>query len=373
MLTVKEIPTNGYEKVLEVKDPSSGLHCFIAVHNTHLGPALGGARIFPYSTREEALSDVLRLAKGMTYKSALVEDGLGGGKGVIIADPRKDKTEALLMAFGEAVNLLQGKYITAEDVGTNTEDMVIIRRVSPYVSALPTEQSSGDPSRFTAWGIFQGLRAVAQKLWGSSNLRGKRVLVQGIGSVGKRLTHLLFWEGAELILSDIDSKKVQALAFKDGATQVPPDKVFDVECDIFSPCALGGILNEKTIPLLKCKAVAGAANNQLLTEEDGERLRKRGIIYAPDFVINAGGIINAAAEFEPGGYNPQVSRDRVNRIYDTLSEIFAMGEKEGKSTNEVANELAEYKLKMGIGMRKTPIIFPKMLLTREKLINQIDG
>jgi leucine dehydrogenase len=357
MLTVNEIPTKGYEKVLEIIDPQVGLHGFIAVHNTQLGPALGGTRIFPYKTREDALSDVLRLAKGMTYKSALIEDGLGGGKSVIIADPNKDKTEKLLMAFGEALNLFQGKYIIAEDVGTNTEDMMVIRKVSPYVSALPTEKSSGDPSRFTAWGVYQGMRAIAQVLWGNSNLRGKRILIQGIGSVGKRLTDLLFWEGAELILSDIDAKKIHTMALMDGAAEVEPNKILDVECDIFAPCALGGILNEKTIPKLKCKAVAGSANNQLLTEEDGERLRKRGIIYAPDFVINAGGIINAAAEFEPGGYNPKVSRDRVNRIYDTLLEIFTKAELEVKSTNQVANELAEYKLKMGIGMRKTPIIF----------------
>jgi leucine dehydrogenase len=360
MLTVNEIPTNGYEKVLEIKNSDIGLHGFIAVHNTHLGPALGGMRIFPYSTREEALSDVLRLAKGMTYKSSLLEHGLGGGKSVIIADPKKDKTEALLMSFAEAINLLKGSYITAEDLGTTTDDMQIVRRVSPYVCALATNKSSGDPSRFTAWGVYQGLKAVAYKLWGSRELQGKKVLIQGIGSVGNKLANLLFWDQAELILSDIDTQKVQDLAFQTGATYLSPDKIFDVECDIFSPCALGGILNEKTIPLFKCKAIAGAANNQLLTEEDGTRLSKRGIIYAPDFVINAGGIINAAAEFEEEGYNPKVSRERVNRIFATLSEIFATAEKEGKSTNQVANELAEHKLKMGIGMRKTPITFQNL-------------
>lgn len=357
MLTVNEILINGYEKVLEILDPPAGLHGFIAVHNTRLGPALGGTRIFPYNTREEALSDVLRLAKGMTYKSALVEDGLGGGKSVIIADPRKDKTEQLLMSFGEALNLFKGSYITAEDVGSNMEDMMIIRRVSPYVSALPMQHSSGDPSRFTAWGTFQGMKAIAQKVWGSSSLKGKKVLIQGIGSVGKTLTQLLFWEEAELFISDIDSDKVQALAFEVGATIVPPDKVYEVDCDIFSPCAMGGILNERTIPLMKWKVVAGSANNQLQTEEDGKRLQERGIFYAPDFVINAGGIINAASEFEPGGYNPKVSRDRVNRIPETLSEIIVRAEIEGKSTSQVANELAEYKLKMGIGMRTTPIEF----------------
>lgn len=357
MLDVREIPVPGFERVIEVKDPVSGLHTFIAVHDTTLGPALGGARMYPYAKREDALFDVLRLAKGMTYKSALVESGLGGGKSVIIADPKKEKTEELLLSFGEAVNLLQGKYIIAEDIGTTTEDMIVIHKTTPYVSALPTEKSSGDPSRFTAWGVFRGIRAVAMKLWDSPSLCGKTVAIQGVGSVGGRLAHLLFWEGAELVLADTDVNKVHSLALADGAKEVDPKAIFDVPCDIFSPCALGGVLNAKTIPQLRCKAVAGCANNQLLDEEDGARLMKRGILYSPDFVINSGGIINAAAEFEPKGYNPRKSRDRVNRIYDTLLEVFIRSEETGKPTNVVANELAEHKLKLQIGKRMAPIKF----------------
>lgn len=357
MVEIKEISIPEFEKVLEIKDPSVGLHAFIAIHDTTLGPALGGTRIYPYSNREEALNDVLRLARGMTYKSAIVEIGLGGGKSVIIADPKKEKTEELLLAFGEALNQLQGKYIIAEDVGSTIDDMVVIRRKSPYVAALPTEESSGDPSRFTAWGVYRGIQAVAQTLWKSPSIRGKVISIQGIGHVGAKLANLLFWEGAELILNDVDPPKVRALALKDGAVTIASKDFYDTECDILAPCALGGILNKDTIPQLKCKAVAGSANNQLLTAEDCERLKDKGILYAPDFIINSGGIINAAAEFEPGGYNPKRSRDKVNQIYDTLLLVFQTSAKEGKPTDVVARELAEYKIAHRIGRRERPIEF----------------
>jgi leucine dehydrogenase len=357
MLEIRELSFPGFERVVEAIDQTTGLHAFIAIHNTVLGPAMGGTRVYPYRKPEEALEDVLRLAKGMTYKSAVVENGLGGGKSVIIANPKTQKTEKLLLSFGEAVNAFNGSYIVAEDVGTSTEDMIVIRKSTPYVAALPTEKSSGDPSRFTAWGVYRGMQAVAMKLWNNPSLRGKLIAVQGIGHVGSRLTNLLFWDGAELILTDLDKDKVHDLALKDGAKEIHPDKYIDVECDILAPCALGGILNKDSIPRLRCKAVAGAANNQLLTEEDGQRLMDRGILYAPDYIINSGGIINASAEFERGGYNPKKSRDKVNKIYDTLMEVFEKSKKEGKPTNLIADELAEYKLKHGIGKRKTPIRF----------------
>ena len=357
MLEIKELPIPEYERVIEAKDPSSGLHAFIAVHNTTLGPALGGTRVYPYKNAEDALEDVLRVAKGMTYKSAVVENGLGGGKSVIIADPKTEKTEKLLLSFGEAINSFQGKYIAAEDVGTSTEDMIVINKRSPYVAALPTEKSSGDPSRFTAWGVYRGMQAVATRLWKSPSLRGKVIAIQGIGNVGSRLANLLFWEGAELILTDIDNTKVHDLALKDGAKEITPIEYFDVECDILAPCALGGILNPETIPRLKCSAIAGAANNQLLEPEDGNRLMERGILYAPDYIINSGGIINASAEFEPGGYNPKLSRDKVNKIYDTLMEVFEKSEQSGRATNFIADELAEHNLKNEIGKRVTPIEF----------------
>lgn len=361
MLEIIEIPVPGYEKVIEIIDRKAKLHGFIALHNLALGPALGGARIYPYPTREAALEDALRLAKGMTYKSALAEDGLGGGKSVIIADPHTDKTEALLLAFAEAVDSLKGKYITAEDVGSGPEDILIMRRRTPYVSALPTDISSGDPSRFTAWGVFKGMEAVAQKLWHSRSLKGKKVAIQGLGHVGSKLAEILFWEGADLILSDIDHQLVHHLVHIYGAQEVDPKDFFKVECDILSPCAMGGVINDETIPQLRCRAIAGSANNQLARPENGVQLRERGILYAPDSIVNCGGIINAAAEFDPGGYHPKVARDRVNLIYDRLLNLFRNAEEKNECTSQLADELAEYNLKNLIGARKTPIIFPSLM------------
>ena len=356
-LKIKEIPTPGYEKVIEAKDAESGLHCLIAIHDTTLGPSLGGARIYPYKNEEDALEDVLRLSKGMTYKSAIVENGFGGGKSVIIANPKKDKTDALLEAFGLVIDTLKGKYIVAEDVGSSVEDMMVIRRQTPYVAALPTEKSSGDPSRFTAWGVFRGMQAMAMKLWKSPSLRNKSIAIQGLGHVGSRLADLLFWEGAKLAFSDVDEEHVRKLARELGADIVPPDEILTFPCDILSPCAMGGTLSKKTIPNLKCQAIAGSANNQLLEKGDGRRIKDRGILYAPDFVINAGGIINASAEFDKGGYDPKLSRDRVNKIYDTLLEIFVRSEVEDKTPNRCATDLAKDKLVCKIGKREQPIEF----------------
>ena len=354
---MKEIEIPDYEKVIEATDPDVGLHCFIAIHDTTLGPAMGGTRIYPYSSREKALDDVLRLAKGMTYKSAVVENGLGGGKSVIIADPKKDKTEKLLLAFADVINTFQGRYIAAEDVGSTIADMVVLRKKTPYIAALPTKTSSGDPSRFTAWGVYQGNHAVTQLLWGKASVRKKKIAIQGLGSVGSKLARLLFWEGAELIFSDIDKERVEAVALKYGAKVVDPEEIIGVDCDIFAPCALGGILNEETIPKLKCRAVAGAANNQLLHPEDGRRLMEKGILYAPDYIINAGGIINAAAEFDPEGYDPKASRNKVNHIYDTLIYVLMRSHREKIPTNEIADHLAENNLKLQKGKRTTAIKF----------------
>ncbi len=357
MLKIKEILVPGYKRVIEAIDQNAGLHSFIAIHDTTLGPALGGARIYPYANPKAALEDVLRLAKGMTYKSALSECGLGGGKSVIIADPHKDKTDSLLLAFGEAIHSLKGDYITAEDVGSSPEDMMIIRRSTPYVTALPTNQSSGDPSHFTAWGVFKGMQAVAQKLWHNKSLRNKRILIQGLGHVGSKLAALLFWEGADLILSDIDLKQMHGLAHLYGAKIVMPADSYSTPCDIFSPCAMGGILNDKTIPQLKCRAIVGSANNQLGTPEHGFLLMKSGILYAPDYIVNSGGLINVSVELDPLGYDPKASRDRVDHIYDRMLSIFHKSEKEHKSTSQVADEIAEYNLQNKVGMRAKPIIF----------------
>lgn len=357
MLTIKEISIEGYDKVIEAEDPSAKLHCFIALHNCALGPALGGTRIHTYLSPKEALNDVLRLSKAMTYKSAIVENGLGGGKSVIIANPKTEKTELLLLAFAEVLNYLKGNYIAAEDLGTTTEDMMILKKRSPYVCALPTEKSSGDPSRFTAWGIFQGMRAVAQKLWNTTSLRKTTIAIQGLGSVGKKLCDILFWEGAELILSDIDPKKVHDACMLYGAKGIEVADFFSTPCDILSPCALGGILNDETIPLLKCHAIAGAANNQLLKPENGRQLVQRGILYAPDYIINSGGISNAAAEFDSEGYNPKKVRNKVNHIYDLLLEVFNRSEREKKPPHQVADEIAEFNMTHEVGKRLLPIVF----------------
>jgi leucine dehydrogenase len=358
MLTVKEIPVPNYEKVIEAQDPQTGLHCFIAIHNTSLGPAMGGTRIYPYKNRQEALEDALRLSKAMTYKSAMAENGLGGGKGVIIANPKIEKTESLLLSYAEVVHQLQGRYIAAEDVGSTTTDMAVIRQKTPYVGALPTEKSSGDPSRFTAWGVYRGMRAVVQRLWGKQDcLRKKIIAIQGLGNVGSKLANILFWEGAYLILCDKDPQVSHDHAVLYGAQVVDPENFIDVRCDILAPCALGGIIDHQTIPKLHCKAIAGAANNQLATFEDGLELMKRGILYAPDYVINAGGIINASVEFNPTGYDPKTARDKVNHIYDSLMLIFEQAQREHKPTNQVADELAEFKLKQQIGKRMHPIQF----------------
>ena len=254
MLSIKEIPVKGYDKVIEVQDEEAGLHGFIAIHSCALGPAMGGLRIYPYKSKEEALTDALRLSKAMTYKSAIAQDGLGGGKSVIIADPEKQKNEKLLLAYGEALDTLGGMYIAAEDVGTNTEDMMVIRRKTPYVAALPVEKSSGDPSRFTAWGVFQGLRAVAKTLWHNPSLRGKKIAIQGLGSVGSKLANILFWEGADLIVSDVNPAKERKIASLYDAKIVPNKDIFSVECDIFAPCALGGIINDENHPSTKMQS-----------------------------------------------------------------------------------------------------------------------
>ncbi len=357
MLKIKEVKVQGYKKIIEASDETSKLHCFIAIHDTTLGPALGGTRMYPYSRKQDALEDALRLAKGMTYKSALAEDGLGGGKSVIIGNPITDKTPALLLAFAEAVNSLDGDYIAAEDMGTSPEDMLIMRKKTPYVVALPTEKSSGDPSHYTARGVFHGLQAVAQKLWGDRSLKHKRIAIQGLGHVGGKLAGILFWEGADLILSDIDEQLLHATALRYGAETRSPSDIYQVDCDILCPCAMGASINDATTSKLRCKAVAGAANNQLALPEHGLKLMEKKILYAPDYLINSGGIINVATELEPNGYDPKLARDRVEHIYERLLHLFDKAERQRKPASQVADEIAEYNLKHLIGKRKVPLIF----------------
>ncbi|MEM1282229.1 MAG: amino acid dehydrogenase [Chlamydiota bacterium] len=356
-LKIKIIEVEGFESVVEGIDTETNMHCYIAVHSTKLGPALGGTRIYPYKNPEDALDDVIRLAEAMTSKSAIAEVGLGGGKSVIIADPKKQKNSALLHSFAEVINYFQGNYISAEDIGTTTQDMAVMREVTPYISCLATKQSSGDPSRFTAWGIFRGIQATLNNLYGSNSVKGKTVAIQGLGHVGSKLADYLFWHGANLIVTDVDQKKLDHVKHTYSAKVVPPNEIFGVDCDIFAPCAMGGVINPETISHFRCKGIAGGANNQLSSHADGQLIFEKEILYAPDFIINSGGLINAAMEFEADGYDPIQSRNKTDHIYNILTNIFDMSEREFKPTSLVADEIAEHNLKEKIGKRIEPIDF----------------
>lgn len=353
-LLIEPVPVAGYERVIKVTDKKAGLHAIIAIHNTHLGPALGGIRIQPYLTFEAALEDALRLSKGMTYKAAVAEVGFGGGKSVIIADPKTQKTPELLRAFGEAVEQLDGMYICAEDMGCTTDDVRIVRQSTKHVVGLSNSRSSGDPGPFTAWGTFRGIESVVKKLYDTHSLEGIQVAVQGLGNVGGHLIDHLFWAGAELILSDLDPVRLRKYAAKYNAKTVPIDQILKTECDVLAPCAAGGIINDETLPHLKCKAIAGCANNQLLRDSHASMLKDRNILYAPDFVINAGGLLNVAEELEEMGYNPTNPRYKIHHIYDTLLAIYEIADKNKESTHAAALSLAEYRIKYGIGKRIVP-------------------
>ncbi len=355
-LVLEEVSVPGYHRVVRVRDAKSGLDTIIAIHDLRLGKAaLGGTRIHAYSSFEEALKDATRLARGMTFKSAATQSGWGGGKSVIIADPKKDKTEDLLAAFAGAVNLLKGEYICAEDSGCSPNDVAVIAEHTPYALGLPNEKSSGNPSPFTAWGVFRGIQAVMHQLFGSDSVEGKTIAIQGLGSVGARLAELLFWHGAKLILTDIHMDRAEGLAKQFDGKFVSPDEIYEQPCDIFSPCALGGIINPESIERLRCRSIAGAANNQLLTERDAEELRRVGVLYAPDFVINSGGLINVTEETTKKGYNPRNSRNKVDQIYDQLKLIFGIARENGISTQKAVMQLVEYRLQHGIGRRVDPI------------------
>lgn len=356
-LTFNELSIDGFEKVVEVVEKNHGLHAIIAIHNTDLGPALGGIRAYPYASFEQALEDALRLSKGMTYKSAISQSGTAGGKSVILSDKKFPKSDKQLEAFAEAVNHLNGLYICAEDVGISVSDLGVIGNKTRYAVGMPHPLSSGDPSPFTAFGGFMGIRAVAKTLWNTPNLKGKTFAIQGLGSVGMKLAERLFWEGAKLIVADVKPEFTKLAEKNFAATVVSKEEIFSTECDIFVPCAMGGILNSETIPSLKCKAVAGLANNQLLTDEDGFLLQKLGILYAPDFVINSGGLLNVCLELEEEGYSPFTARENIERIYDLLLEIFSLAQEKGLPTHKVAEAIAESNLERKIGKRIKPPIF----------------
>lgn len=327
-----------YEQVIYCYDKSSGLKAIIAIHDTTLGPALGGLRIWNYESEEAALEDVLRLARGMTYKNAAAGLNLGGGKAVIIGDAKSDKSEAALRAFGRYVESLNGRYITAEDVGTTETDMDHIHAETDYVTGT-SSGGIGDPSPITSFGIYKGMKATAKAAFGTDSLAGKTIAVQGVGTVAYHLCKHLHEEGAKLIVTDINKAAVERAVAGFQATAVAPDDIYRVECDIFSPCALGGIINDETIPLLKAKAIAGSANNQLLENRHGDLLHEKGIIYAPDYVINSGGVINVADELQ--GYNRERVFKKVEGIYDILTTVFSVSQKEDMPTYLAADKMAE--------------------------------
>lgn len=329
-----------YEQVLFCQDASSGLKAIIAIHDTTLGPALGGARMWTYATEEHAIEDALRLARGMTYKNAAAGLNLGGGKTVIIGNPFTDKNEEMFRALGRFIQGLNGRYITAEDVGTTVTDMDLIHEETNYVTGIsPTFGSSGNPSPVTAFGVYRGMKAAAKEAFGTDQLNGRTVAVQGLGNVAYKLCEYLHKEGAKLIVTDINQVAILRVVNDFGATAVPPDEIYAQEVDIFSPCALGGILNDDTIRQLKAKVIAGSANNQLHESRHGDQLHALGIVYAPDYVINAGGVINVADELY--GYNHDRAMKRVEGIYDSIEKIFAISRRDNIPTYLAANRLAE--------------------------------
>lgn len=335
---------NDHEQVVFCHDKDTGLKAIIGIHNTVLGPALGGTRMWKYTNEWEALNDVLRLSRGMTYKSAISGLNLGGGKAVIIGDSKVDKTPEMITRFGQFVHSLSGKYITAEDVGTTTQDMDLIRDVTPYVTGISEERGgSGNPSPVTAYGVYMGMKAAARHQFGSDNLEGKKILVQGTGHVGEILIDYLTKEGALVQISDINEARMQEVAAKYGATIYAGDDVYSADVDIYAPCALGATVNDATIDKLKAKVIAGAANNQLANEQvHGKLLQEKGILYAPDFLINAGGIINVYAEIV--GYDKAESMRRTENIYNTTLEIFNVAEANGITTQQAAMAIAQKRI-----------------------------
>jgi leucine dehydrogenase len=343
MAVFEKIHADNYEQIVFCHDARIGLKAIIALHNTALGPATGGCRMWNYRSEEEALTDVLRLSKGMTYKNSISNLSLGGGKSIIIGDASQ-KTPALLKRFGEFVETLGGRYITAKDVGIDSNDLKTIKSKTSHILGIAGEaSSSGDPSPVTAWGVYNGMIACAEKAFGSKSLKGLSVALQGLGAVNYGLLKYLAQEGAKVTACDISAPAVEKAVKEFGVTAASPEAIYDVPCDIFSPGALGAILNPETIPRLKCKVIAGAANNQLATEKDGEALLQRGILYAPDFAINAGGVINIAHERE--GYDRDKAYAHVARIYDTIKNILEVSSGDRLPTNVVANRIAENRVK----------------------------
>jgi len=337
----------GHEQIVFCHENATGLKAVIAIHNTILGPALGGCRMWPFETEEEAIADAVRLSKAMTYKNAAAGLNLGGGKAIIIGDPNKDKSEALFRAFGRFVQSLGGRYISAEDVGTSEEDMEYISMETDYVVGLPERNGgSGDPSPSTALGTFEGIRASVKYHLNQNDLKGVRVAVQGAGHVGYFLCEMLHEAGAQLIVTDIFEDRVDKIVSDFGAEPVKSDEIYDVEADVFSPCALGAVVNDETIPRMKFKIIAGGANNQLLDEKlHGQKLKDKNILYAPDYLINAGGVINVFFEVIDE-FNRERVNQKVKNIYSILMKVYQISDNENITTVKAAARFAENRLNL---------------------------
>ncbi|MCW2949320.1 MAG: leucine dehydrogenase [Thermoleophilia bacterium] len=337
-----------YEQVVLCHEPYTDLRAIICIHNTTLGPALGGIRMWPYQNEREAIVDALRLARGMTFKAAVAGLNLGGGKTVVIGDPRKDKSEALFRALGRFIDTLNGRYIAAEDVGTATQDMDYVAMETPYVTGIDAAGGSGDPSPMTAFGVFQGVRAAAKKVYGSHKLDGVRISVQGAGHVGSILAQHLVDAGAVVTITDMHEDNLERVREATGASTVSPEKIYDVPADIFTPCALGGIVNPENLRRLtsagELKIVAGAANNVLDHDSTGQLLHDKGILYAPDYVINAGGLVNVSEEL--GGYNVEQAKKRVAKIYDNLTKVFNLSDELGIPPHQASEKVALERIAM---------------------------
>jgi leucine dehydrogenase len=344
----ERIAAHSHEQVVFCYEPAAGYRGIIAIHNTTLGPALGGTRFWNYRSDEEALIDVLRLSRGMTYKAAVAGLNLGGGKAVIIGDPRMARREMIFRAHGRFVESLGGRYYTAEDVGTSVEDMDYVKMETEFVTGVAG--GSGDPSPVTAYGTYRGIRACARERYGSDSLTGMSVAVQGVGHVGYYLCRYLADEGAKLIVTDIDHDRVGRVVREFGAAAVAPDEIYAVDAQVFAPCALGAVVNDDTIPRFRFDIIAGAANNQLAEERHGDTLHQRGILYAPDYVINAGGLINVYGELND--WSGEQARRKAGEIYDTLIQIFELAKQNGIPTYEAADRVAERRIEQVAALQR---------------------
>ncbi|MEX2238518.1 MAG: Glu/Leu/Phe/Val dehydrogenase dimerization domain-containing protein [Dehalococcoidia bacterium] len=345
-MTVNELLANAeHEQVVFCRDAQSGLNAIIAIHSTLLGPSLGGARMYPYPSFEAALEDVLRLSRGMTYKAAAAGLDIGGGKAVIIGDPAT-RTPEQIRAFARYVNSLGGRYLTATDVGLQTPDLDLMREETTYVTGVSRELGGGgDTSILTALTVFQGMRAAVQEAFGTTDMTGVRVAVQGLGKVGGKLLKHLKESGATIAaLADSSPTRTAELAREYGGQAVAPDAIYDADCDVFSPNALGAVLNDETIPRIKAKVICGGANNQLAEDRHGEVLRQRGVVYAPDYLVNSGGIINIAAELEPGGYDSARAEEMGLRVFDRAMEVFRLAREHNESPAKAADRMVEQRL-----------------------------